>query len=118
MTKLAIVIFADTDSAEAMGRIANAFVLANEAIDSKADFRIIFEGAGTKWIPALEDENHKLHGMYAALKPSITGACKFCSQAFGVKSAVEKAGVPLLGEYKDHPSILKLIDEGFQIVSF
>ncbi|NHB70366.1 DsrE family protein [Perlabentimonas gracilis] len=118
MTKLAIVIFADTDTAESMGRVANAFVLANEAIESKADLKLIFEGAGTKWIPTLEDENHKLHGMYAALKPQITGACKFCSQAFGVKSAVEKAGVQLLGEYKDHPSLLSLIDEGFQIVSF
>ncbi|MBW6496986.1 MAG: DsrE family protein [Bacteroidales bacterium] len=118
MTKIAIVIYSDTDTMEALGKVSNAFVLANEAIDHGDDLKIIFEGAGTKWIGALEDEGHKMHGMYKALKNRITGACKYCAQAFGVKSQVEKAGVTLLDDYKDHPSMRNLVADGYNVLIF
>lgn len=44
-------------------------------IENGDDLRFIFEGAGTKWIGELEDENHKLHGLYKGLKEHVTGAC-------------------------------------------
>jgi hypothetical protein len=52
------------------------------------------------------------------IKPHITGVCDFCATDFGVKSQVENAGVALLAEYKQHPSLRNLIAEGFQVVSF
>ncbi|SFD82470.1 DsrE family protein [Thermophagus xiamenensis] len=118
MTKIAILVFSDTNSAEALGKVANAFTLASEATEAGDQLKIIFEGAGTKWIGELEKEDHKVHAMYKALKDKITGACSFCAKAYGVKSQVEKAGIPLLSEYKDHPSIRTLIAEGFHIISF
>jgi hypothetical protein len=118
MTKLAIIVMADTDTAEGMGRVANAFMLLSEAIEANAEYKFIFEGAGTKWIGALEEESHKLHGMYIGLKQHITGVCSFCASAFGVKSGVEKAGVNLIAEYNQHPSLLSLVNEGYQIVTF
>jgi hypothetical protein len=118
MSKLAIIVMADTDTAEAMGRVANAFMLLSEAVEAKAEYKFIFEGAGTKWIDALEDESHKLHGMYKGLKQHITGVCSFCAAAFGVKSSVEKAGIKLIAEYNQHPSLLGIVNEGYQIVTF
>lgn len=118
MSKIAIVVFSDTSTIEAMGKVSNAFMFASEAVENGDQLKIIFEGAGTKWIGELENEDHKLHGLYKGLKNKITGACAFCSQAFGVKSQVEKSGIPLLSEYKDHPSLRTLVADGFQIISF
>ena len=118
MTKIAIVVFADTDSAEALGKVSNAFMLASEAIENDDQLKIIFEGAGTKWIGELEKEDNKMHGLYMSIKDKITGVCSYCAQAFGVKNEVIKSGLPLLDEFKNHPSLRSLFAEGFQVVIF
>ncbi len=118
MAKLAIVVFSDTTSMEALGKISNAFVLANEAVENGDDLKFIFEGAGSKWIGELENEEHKLNSMYLGLKKQITGVCSFCAEAFGVKSQVEKAGVTLIDEYKNHPSLHNLVIEGYSVLIF
>ena len=118
MSKIAIVVSSDTNTVEALGKVSNAFVLASEAVESGDELKIIFEGAGTKWIGELEKEGHKLHPVYLTLKDKITGACSYCSQAFGVKSQVEQSGIPLLNQYKGHPSIRSLIAKGFSVIPF
>ncbi|MFP4288252.1 MAG: DsrE family protein [Bacteroidales bacterium] len=117
MTKIAIVIFSDTQTAEALGKVSNAFVLANEALENGDDLKIIFEGAATKWIGELENKEHKIHELYQKVKPHITGVCAFCAQAFGVKNQVEKSGLTLLDEYKSHPSLRTLFAENYQVLS-
>lgn len=116
-TKIAIVILADTISIEAMGKVSNAFVLANESIDNGDELKIIFEGAGTKWIGELEKEDNMLHKAYLEIKKHITGVCAHCSNAFGVKNEVEKAGIPFIDEYKNHPSLRNLFVEGFHVIT-
>ncbi|MBU1368620.1 MAG: hypothetical protein KJ754_02725 [Bacteroidetes bacterium] len=118
MTKIALIIMSDTESIEALGKVSNAFMLALESMEQGDDLKIIFEGAGTKWIGALEDSSHKLHGLYQSVKPAITGACSFCATAFGVKNTVEKAGITLLSDYKDHPSLRQLVVDGYALISF
>ncbi len=94
MTKIAIVVFADTNTMEAMREVSNAFVLANEALENGDELKIIFEGARTKWIGEMGKEDHMIHSMYSELKSKITGVCAYCAKAFGVKNEVEKAGLP------------------------
>lgn len=118
MSKIAVVIFSDTNSTEALGKVSNAFMLASEAIEHGDDLKIIFEGAGTKWIGELENEEHKLHHLYVDLKSKITGVCQFCAQAFGVKNEIERAGVPLLTEYKSHPSLRNLVSDNYEVITF
>jgi hypothetical protein len=118
MTKIAIVVFSDTNTMEAMGKVSNAFMLATEAIEAGDELKIIFEGAGTKWIGELEKEDHKLHGLYQSIKVNITGVCKFCAQVFVVKDEIEKAGVVLIDEYKSHPSLRNLFVDGFHVITF
>jgi hypothetical protein len=118
MTKIAIVVFSDTNTMEAMGKVSNAFVLANETLEGGAELKFIFEGAGTKWIGELEKEDHMLHKAYAGLKKNITGVCSYCSKAFGVKAQVESSGLPLLEEYNNHPSLLNLVKDGYQVLIF
>ncbi|HYX06845.1 MAG TPA: DsrE family protein [Bacteroidales bacterium] len=118
MAKIAIVIYADTDTVEAMGKVSNAFMLALEAIENGDDLKIIFEGAGTKWIGELEKEDHKMHALYAGLKDKITGVCNYCAGAFGVKTKVEKAGLPLLSNFKQHSGLRSLFADGYSVVNF
>jgi hypothetical protein len=118
MTKIAIIVLSDTNTIEGMGKVSNAFMLANEIIENGDELRIIFEGAGAKWIGELEKEDYKLHEMYKGIKSHITGVCMFCAQVFGVKNEINKAGLTLLDEYNSHPSLRKLFVEGFQVITF
>lgn len=118
MAKIGIVVLADTETHEALGRVVNALETAKEASEHNDEVRIIFDGAGTRWIPELAKKSHKAHPLYAAVKDKITGACDFCSTAFGVKEAVLKTGIALLNEYDRHPSLRRLVADGFQVITF
>jgi hypothetical protein len=112
------VVLAGTETHEALGRVVNALELAKELQEHNDDVQIIFDGAGTEWIPVLEDESHDVHPLYASVKDSIYGVCQFCAKAFGVFKAVKKSGISLLDEYDQHPSLRRFIADGYQIVTF
>ncbi len=118
MNKVAIVVLSEAGGHEALGRVVNALEFAKELQDHKDDVKIVFDGAGTTWIPKLEDEAHDAHPLYSAVKGSIHGVCKFCSKAFGVINEVRKSDVDLLDDYDDHPSIRSFITDGYQVVTF
>ena len=54
MAKIAIVVFSDTTTLEALGKVSNALTLGLESIEHGDGLKIIFEGAGTKWIGEIE----------------------------------------------------------------
>lgn len=118
MAKIAVVILADTETHGDLGRAVNALELAMEAKEKKDDIKIVFDGAGTKWIPELANKSHRANPLYEAVKDRITGACEYCAGAFEVKDKIKELGVPLLNEYKKHPSIRSYIDEGYNVVTF
>lgn len=109
MSKVAIIVLADTETHEALGRVVNALEAVKEFKDGHDDVQLIFDGAGPKWIVELEKPDHKLHGLYNAVKDRIAGACEFCAGAFGVK---------LAGEFEGHPSFKKLVSQGYQVITF
>ena len=52
------------------------------------------------------------------MRGRITGACADCAAAFGATETVEAAAVPLLDEYRQHPSLRSLVAEGFEVLVF
>ena len=118
MHKVAVVILSDTETHEALGRITNAFSTAKELQENGDEVDIVFDGAAAKWVPELEDENHKAHPLYMAVKGNVAGACKFCAKAFGVINEFRNTDVPLLDDYDDHPSLRGYITEGYNVVTF
>jgi hypothetical protein len=52
------------------------------------------------------------------VKDLVDGACSYCASAFGVKEEVEASGVPLLEEHEGHPSIEKLVSQGYEVITF
>ncbi|MFA3781497.1 DsrE family protein [Melioribacteraceae bacterium 4301-Me] len=118
MSKLAIVVLADTETHGDLGRIANAIEVAKELKESNDEVKIIFDGAGVKWVPKLSDKSNKLYEGFEKLRDNIAGVCSFCSNAFGVKNAVQSTGVKLLDEFEGHPSLKHYIDNGYQVITF
>ncbi len=117
MAKIAVILLADTDRPEGMGRMANALTTAKEAKDAGDDTRVILDGAGTKWGSELADKEHKYHRLFGAVSAE-TGACAYCSRAYGVKDQVEAAGIRMIDEYEGHPSVRELIVGGFDVITF
>lgn len=118
MAKGAIVVLADTESRDGLGRVANALITAREFKEAGDDVVLVFDGAGTKWIGELLEAEHKYHGAFEAVRDVVSGACSYCASAFGVRDRVEAAGVRLLDEYAEHPSIRRLVADGYSVVTF
>ncbi|WP_447979956.1 DsrE family protein [Candidatus Nitrospira bockiana] len=118
MEKVAIVVFADTESHGDLGRLVNALEAVKEFKEAGDDVQLIFDGAGTKWIGELAKPDHKVKGLFDAVKDRATGACRFCAGAFGATESVTSGGVPLMGEYDGHPSFKKLVSQGYHVITF
>jgi hypothetical protein len=118
MAKAAVIILAGTDGHENLGRLANGLEAAKEFAETPGDdVELIFDGAGTQWIPELEDEDSDYHELYQAVKDD-TSACDYCSGAFGVEDAVADSGVDILDDHDGHPSVRSLVDDDYEIITF
>ena len=120
MAKTALIVFAGTDGHSDLGRVFNALETAREYKEygEGDDVKLIFDGAGTEWVPELEDPNHDAHEVYASVKDVVEGACRFCAKSFGVFDAIQETDVDCLDDFEGHPSIKSMIDDGYQVVTF
>jgi len=118
MTKAAVIILAGTEGHENAGRLANGLEAAKEFAETEGDdVELIFDGAGTQWIPELEDEDNDYHELYQTVRDD-TSVCDYCSGAFGVDDAVNEAGLVTLDDHDGHPSIRSLVDDDYEIITF
>lgn len=77
MANAAIVILAGTEGHENAGRLVNGLEAAKEFAEADGDnVELIFDGAGTQWIPELEDEAHDYHDLYAAVREEVS-VCEY-----------------------------------------
>ena len=113
-----MLILAGTETKADLGRVVNALQIARELDEAGDEVTVIFDGAGTQWIPALSDEEHKYHRLYEKIEGVIAGACSYCAGAYGVRDAIEGTDVELLDEFDGHPSVRKLISKGYQVLTF
>ena len=118
MAHAAIVVLAGTEGHENVGRLVNGLEAAKEFAETDGDeVELIFDGAGTQWIPELEDESSDYHELYQAVRNDAS-ACDFCAGAFGVAEAVDDAGVVTVDDHDGHPSIRSLVEDDYEIITF
>ena len=118
MTNAAVVILAGTDGHENLGRLVNGLETAKEFAENEDDeLELIFDGAGTQWVPELEDEESDHYDLYQAVRDDAA-ACDYCSGAFGVEDAVAESGVVTLDDNDGHPSIRSLVGDDYEIITF
>jgi hypothetical protein len=115
---VAIVIFSTTETAESNSRVVNGFMTAKEIIEAGGEVEIIFDGKGVEAAVEFADPEHKMNRLYGQMQGHITGVCKFCARSFGVLERAEELGIPLVDEWKQHPSLYKRIKAGVQILTF
>ncbi|MEF8894347.1 hypothetical protein [Halodesulfurarchaeum sp.] len=116
MVKLAIIVYTGVEGPESMGRVMNALETAKEFKENGDPFSLIFDGAGTKWVPLLEDQSHDFHTLYRTVK-SDTKVCDYCAETFGVHDQVVESDVEIIAEYDGHPSIRSLSKDGYEVIT-
>ncbi len=117
MATAAIFILAGTESHTDLGRLANGLEAAKEFVETDGDeVTVVFDGAGTQWIPELLDEEHSYHGLFEAVREEVV--CDYCADAFGVADSVETDGLTLVDEFEGHPSVREFVADGYDVITF
>jgi hypothetical protein len=118
MANAAVVILAGTEGHENLGYLVNGLETAKEFAETDGDeVELVFDGAGTQWIPELEDPDSDKHELYRAVRGDVS-VCDFCAGAFGVDDAVDDADVTRLDDHDGHPSIRSLVDDDYEVITF
>ena len=118
MKKIAIIVLADTETFEGLGRVVNGLEAARELTQAGHSVEVIFDGAGTRWVGKLSSPEHRAHALYTAVRDRVTGACSFCAGAFGVADEVKSCGVRLVDEHAGHPSVRRLVEADARILTY
>jgi len=123
--KTAIIVMSDpaTGSDEALGRVFNALAAASDFMSRGAEVRLLFQGAGTRWVAELTKEGHPAHALYTAVRDSVVGASAGCAAFFDATEGVVHAGLDLVSENPvpgtpGLPSLARLAEDGYQILTF
>lgn len=118
MVKAAIVIFAEMDSHQDMARVVNALEVAREFKEAGDEVQVIFDGGGVVAAAAVADPSHRLYGLYTAVEDKVAGVCRYCARAFDVQNKIESLGIPMLSEFRQHPSIRSRVAKGYSVLIF
>ena len=116
--KVAVVVLADKEGIENLGRVVNAMETVKEFKQANEEAHLIFDGAGTRWFAEFSKPDFKYKELYNSVKDKITGACSYCASAYQVKDKVESENITLLNEFEGHPSLRKLVSQGYQVITF
>ena len=119
MAKVAVLVLAGIETRADEARLANALTTVNEFKEAGDEVTLIFSGGGTSWIGKLSNgSDHELSNAYDMVKDKVAGACSLCATSFGVEEEIRASGIPLMEEYKGHPSLKRLISEGYHVLTF
>ncbi len=117
--KYVIVLQAGNETNEGMARAIHALLYARELAENGYQVVLIFDGAGTGWANELRKPDNPLHKHYEKIKELglVEEICDYCAEAFEVKDDLpEQQKKLLVGEYEGHPSLVKWIKKGYQII--
>ena len=118
MAKVAVLVLSDTDTREGLGPRSQRHDHHQGVQGRRDEVRLIFDGAGTKWVGELAKPDHRYHQLFEAVRGQVAGACGYCAQAYGAEQDVHREQVALLDEYEHHPSLRRLVADGFQVLTF
>jgi hypothetical protein len=91
---------------------------AYETMESGHEVKVIFDGAGTQAAATLSAPDHKYHNLFKLVQSRVSAVCSYCANAFGVAPKIEQANLPLVDDFKGHPSLKNLLEEDYQILTF
>jgi len=82
--------------------------------------KIILEGESVTLVGQMAEPGHFLNQLYEKAKSMdlFLGACKACATKLKALEAVEKEGIPLIGEMAGHPAMGEYTAKGYQVITF
>lgn len=119
MAKFLIVLQAGKQGPEGLARASHALVYCKDFLEKGHEARLVFDGAGTEWVPELMKPEHSLHALFKEIQGQgvIDAVCDSCAGVFGAKDEARRGGFALKGEFQGHPSLARYAAEGFQILT-
>lgn len=81
---------------------------------------IVIEGEAVTLVETMSQPDHFLSALYQRAKGLglFTGACRACATKLEAIDAIEREGIPLIGEMSGHPAMGGFMDEGYQVITF
>ncbi|MCA1794637.1 MAG: cytoplasmic protein [Desulfobacteraceae bacterium] len=81
---------------------------------------IVLEGDAVTLVEKMAKPDHFLSKLYQQAKSLgiIHGACKACSAKLKATKAVEKEGIPLIGDMAGHPAMGDFLANGYEVITF
>ncbi len=81
---------------------------------------MIMEGQSLKLLSEITKKEDKLFSLYSIVKTKglISAVCRGCAKMLDVLEIAEKEKLPVIGDMKNHVSVARYIEEGYEIVTF
>jgi len=81
---------------------------------------IVIEGDAVTLVEKMSQPGHFLSPLYQKAKSLrlFAGACKACATKLKAIDAIEKEGIPLIGEMSGHPSMGGFMEQGYEVITF
>jgi hypothetical protein len=117
--KFAIVLQAGAETNEGKARALHALMYARELSENGYSVVLIFDGAGTGWAMEFSKPEHPFNTHYKKLVEMgmVEEICDYCAEKFEIKEKlVERQKMYLTGAYEGHPSLLKWIEKGYEVI--
>jgi hypothetical protein len=113
----AMLVLAGTETRADLGRVVNALQIARELHEAGDEVTVIFDGAGTQW------------SRRCRMRATSTTACskdqgqggrgvKLLRGRLRGKGRDREHRLDLIDEFEGHPSVRKLISNGYQVLTF
>ena len=108
---------------ESLGRVFNALAAAYDFKQRGDDVSVLFQGAGTRWIGELSQEDHPAHALYKEVEDTIAGVSCGCADVFGGGDEAKASGFDLITDNPvpgttGLPSLAALFSEGRNVLTF
>ena len=123
MPKVVVAVLNPGESPADNGRTIHALKLAKELKAGGADVELVFEGKAVTWIPRFVNRNDDSHPFVKNYGPvfdevrDLAKACNMCCRRFDVLEQVQTAGIPIIGEGRDHINIGQYVLDGYQVIN-
>ncbi|MCW4013687.1 MAG: cytoplasmic protein [Candidatus Bathyarchaeota archaeon] len=97
----------------------HALLYAEDLHTKGHDVKLIIEGSATKLVKELADPEVQFHSLYMKVKELgvIDCVCMACSKKMGAYDSAVEQGLPICGEMKGHPSLLKYVEAGYETIA-
>lgn len=117
MNKLAVVVYSNLDGS-GLSAVYRALMFVDELQRAGDDVALVFDGSGSSALAEIIRPESELHRAWTKAAPALRGVCSHCAKSYGVREALEVAGIPMLVDDRGHASLRALLVEGRQIITF